>query len=58
MGGSGATPVPAKLTVCGLPAALSATLIDALSEPTSDGVKLTLMLQLLPAPRDEPQVFV
>jgi len=34
-------PVPARETVCGLPPPLSATLIDADSEPSAKGAKVT-----------------
>ena len=48
--GAGA-PVPLPLTVtdCGLPPALSVMLTVALRVPIAVGVKLTLMVQVLPA---------
>jgi hypothetical protein len=52
------TPVPLKLTVWGLPLALSATETDALREPVAAGVNVTLMAQLAPAATLLPQVFV
>ena len=54
----GATPVPAKLTVCGEPVALSATLTEAERAPTNAGVKVTETLQLAPAATLLPHVFV
>jgi len=51
-------PVPAKLTVCGLPLALSVIVSDALREPAAVGVNVTLMVQLAPAKTVLPQVFV
>jgi hypothetical protein len=44
-------PVPLRLTVCGLPAALSVIDTLAVSLLVVDGVKVTLMVQLLPAAR-------
>jgi hypothetical protein len=46
------------MIVCGLPEALSA--MDNIAEllPLAVGVKVTLMVQLAPAARLEPQVFV
>ena len=41
--------MPERLTVCGLPVALSLKLSDAVSAPASDGVKSTLVVQLPPA---------
>src|SRR5208337_1876679 len=38
---TGLTPVPAKLTACGLPLALSVIVSDALREPTAAGVNVT-----------------
>ena len=42
-------PVPERPAVCGLFGALSVTANVALSVPTIDGVKVTLMVQLAPA---------
>jgi len=39
---AGATPVPVKLTVCGLPVALSAIVSEALRDPAAVGVNVTL----------------
>jgi hypothetical protein len=50
--------VPVKLTVCGLPLALSVIASVALREPAADGVNVTLMAQLAPAETVLPQVFV
>src|SRR4030081_2434216 len=54
----GASPVPVRLTVCGLPAALSVTLTFAVLVPFAVGVKVTVMVQLAPAATDFPQLFV
>ena len=53
-----ATPVPAKLAVCGLPLALSVTISVALRAPVVVAVKVTLIVQLPPAATIEPQLFV
>jgi hypothetical protein len=45
----GPDPVPVRLTVCGLPAALSVMLSVAVRVPTAVGVNVTLMVQLDPA---------
>ncbi len=55
---TGATPVPARLTACGLPAALSAMLRDADSALLMLGLNVTLMVQLAPTATLLPQVFV
>ena len=49
-------PIPVRLTVCGLPAALSVTLSVAVLVFDVVGVKVTLMLQLAPADSELPQV--
>ena len=46
----GWTPVPLKLTDCGLPLALSAKFSDAPRLPVAEGVNVTLTVQVLPAP--------
>jgi hypothetical protein len=51
-------PVPVRATVCVPPGAVSVTTSDALSGPKAVGVKVTLMVQLLFAPRDEGQLLV
>ena len=53
-----ASPVPLKLAVWGLPEALSETLSVPVRVPAAAGEKVTLILQLLPALRDAPQLFV
>jgi hypothetical protein len=53
-----AIPVPVKLTACGLPLALSVIVSDALRDPVADGVNVTLIVQLTPAPTLLPQLFV
>jgi hypothetical protein len=51
-------PVPAKLTVCGLPGALSVIVMAPLLLPSAVGVKVTEMAQLAPAPTVDPHVLV
>ena len=51
-------PVPEKLTVCGLPLALSVMLTAAVRLPLAAGVKVTLIVQLAPAATELPQVLV
>src|SRR5207253_11305756 len=50
---AGATPVPLRATLCGLPAALSATLRVPLRAPVAVGLNVTLMAQLALAARVE-----
>ena len=45
----GSNPVPPKLTVCGLPEALSVSASDPVRAPPAVGVNVTLMAQLAPA---------
>ena len=55
------TPVPVRPTACILPAApfaLSVTVRVPVSAPVSVGVKLTSNVQLEPAGRFDPQLFV
>ena len=47
--GAGVVPVPVRATECGLPPALSVMLTLALRVPVAVGVKVTLMVQVLPA---------
>lgn len=54
----GATAVPERDTVWGLPAALSETERVAVRTPVADGVKVMLMLQLAPTANVAPQVVV
>jgi len=51
-------PLPVRLITCGLPAALSLTLIVPGWLPVAVGVKVTLMEQLAPAATEAPQVLV
>jgi hypothetical protein len=51
-------PVPMRLTVCGLPLALSVTETEAVRVPLAEGVKVTLIVQLVPAATELPQVLV
>jgi len=55
---AGAIPVPARVTVCGLPVASSVTVIAPGWLPVAVGVKVTLMEQLAPAAREAGQVLV
>jgi len=52
------SPVPLKLIVCGLPAALSVMVTEAVRGPLWDGLKVTVMVQLAPSGRPVPQVLV
>ena len=51
-----AVPIPARLTFCGLPAALSETLSIAVRVPDAVGLNVTVMLQLAPTASELPQV--
>ena len=51
-------PVPERLTVCGLPVALSVRVTAALRVPLAAGVKVTLTVQLAPAATLAPQLLV
>jgi hypothetical protein len=51
-------PVPVRLTLCGLVKALSVIVKVALRAPIALGVKVTLIAQVVPAAKLEPQVFV
>ena len=51
-------PVPERLTVCGLPVALSAILTIAARSPDVVGLKVTLIVQLEPAPKLDPQLLL
>jgi hypothetical protein len=55
---AGAVPVPERLTLCGLPVALSARVRDAVRVPLAAGVKVTLIVQLAPAATEPPQLLV
>jgi hypothetical protein len=55
---TGPVPVPERLTVCGLPLALSVMLTEAVRLPLADGVNVTLIGQLPPAAAELPQVLV
>jgi hypothetical protein len=55
---AGAVPVPVRLTLCGLPAALSVRVIAAVRVPLAAGVKVTLIVQLAPAATLDPQLLV
>jgi hypothetical protein len=56
--GSGLLPVPVRLTLCGLPVALSVKVTAALRVPVAAGVKVTLIVQLPPAATELPHVLV
>jgi hypothetical protein len=51
-------PVPVRLTVCGLPLALSAMLTEAVRLPMAVGLNVTLIVQLPFAATELPQVLV
>lgn len=51
-------PMPVRLTVCGLPGALSVMERVPLIVPDPEGVKVTEMVQFPPARTLDPQVFV
>ena len=51
-------PAPDRLTVCGLPAALSETANPEIREPVVDGLKVTLIVQEPAATRLVPQLLV
>jgi hypothetical protein len=50
-------PIPLRLAVCGLPGALSVIDKVAVRVPICVGWKVTLIVQLAPAARLDPQVF-
>lgn len=50
-------PTPVRLTICGLPAALSVMTTAPVRVPPCVGVKITLMVQLAKLGRLEPQVL-
>jgi hypothetical protein len=52
------TPVPLSATVCGLPAASSVILTAAVRLPVSEGLKVTLVVQLAPGASELPHVLV
>ena len=54
----GATPVPVKLAVCGLPLALSVTVKVPVRVPVAAGANVTLIVHLLPAASELPQLLV
>ena len=54
----GPVPVPERATPCGLPVALSVIVTDAFLAPRAAGVNVTLIVQLAPAAKLVPQLFV
>lgn len=54
---TGPMPVPPRVTICGLPAALSVMVTEALRLPTALGVNVTETTQLPPAATELPQVL-
>jgi len=50
--------MPDTATLCGLPPPSSLKSTDAVRGPAAVGLNVTLMVQLSPAPRLEPQVVV
>ena len=55
---AGYLPRPVKLTICGLPMALSVMASVPVCVPVAVGVKVTLTAQLLPAAKVLPQVVL
>ena len=55
---AGAVPVPVRLTLWGLPVALSARVRDAVRVPLAAGINVTLTEQLALAASELPQVLV
>ncbi len=53
-----AVPIPVRDAVCGLPEALSMTVMLAWRVPAAAGVNSTLIEQLVPSAREDPQVLV
>ena len=51
-------PVPERLMDCGLPEALSATMMDAVRLPLAVGVNVTVIAQLAPAATELGQLLV
>src|SRR5882762_441666 len=51
-------PAPLRVTVCGLPVALSVMVMAAVRLPAAPGMNLTLMVQLAPAATELPQVLL
>jgi len=50
--------VPERLTVCGLPLALSAILSEPVSVPAMEGVNITTIVHLAPAATEPPHVLL
>src|SRR6202521_5998839 len=57
-GAATVVPLPVRLTVCGLPVALSVMVMVPGRLPVAVGVKVTVMVQLAAAATDVPQVLV
>ena len=55
---TGPVPVPERLTVCGLPLALSETLSKAARLPLAEGVNVTLIVHLALGASELTQVLV
>ena len=55
---TGQLPVPVRLTVCGLPLALSVMFSEVVRGPEAEGVKVTLIVQLAPVATELPHVLV
>ena len=53
-----AAPVPERLTLCGLPVALSVRVTAAVRVPAAVGLKVTLIVQLAPAATLDPQLLL
>lgn len=50
-------PLPLTGITCGLPQASSITVTEAFRFPNAEGLKVSVMVQLAPTPRLDPQVF-
>jgi hypothetical protein len=55
---TGTLPVPVRLTVCGLPPALSVMLIEAVRLPMAAGLNVTVIVQLPFAATELPQLLI
>ena len=53
-----AVPIPVRFTFCGLPTSLSVTLSAAVRIPLALGLHVILKVQLAPAAKEAPQVWV
>jgi hypothetical protein len=56
--GAGMSPMPLKLTACGLPGALLTIVTLPVRVPAATGLKVTLRAHVPPAPKPAPQLLV